>query len=57
MGANDAYEKALELEPTNAQAKSGLDAVKRAIAAEGSASGNDPLGGLGSVFKDPSTLR
>lgn len=53
VGANDAYEKALELEPTNAQAKSGLDAVKRAIAAEGSAGGNDPLGGLGGVFKDP----
>jgi stress-induced-phosphoprotein 1 len=50
VGANDAFEKALELEPSNAQAKSGLDAVKRAMQSQ---AGNDPLGGLGTVFKDP----
>lgn len=54
VGANDAFEKALKLEPTNAQAKSGLDSVKRAMESEArGAGGNDPLGGLGNVFKDP----
>lgn len=51
MGAHDAFEKALEIDPANAQAKSGLDAVKRAIDSESrGAGGSDPLGG---VFKDP----
>lgn len=55
MDAVDAFEKALELEPTNTQAKSGLDAVKRAIEAEARADGvtGDPSGGLGSMFNDP----
>lgn len=55
MGAKDAYEEALKLEPTNAQAKSGLKAVERAIQAEadedgatfGGGTANDPMGGLG----------
>ncbi|KAK8198679.1 Hsp90 cochaperone [Zalaria obscura] len=55
VDAVDAFEKALELEPTNTQAKSGLDAVKRAIEAEARADGvtGDPSGGLGSMFNDP----
>jgi len=55
VGANDAYEEALRLDPTNTQAKSGLDAVKRAIDAEARADGlpGDPSGGLGGMFNDP----
>lgn len=55
MGAHDAFEKALELDPSNAQAKSGFDSVKRAIDAEANADGvsGDPMGGLGSMFNDP----
>ena len=51
-GARDAYSKALELEPTNAQAKAGLDAVMRAIDAE-ARGGNNPLGGMANMFNDP----
>ena len=52
MGAREAYEKALELESSNVQAKAGLDAVKRAIDAEAQG-GNDPLGGMSNMFNDP----
>ncbi|KAK8250569.1 hypothetical protein HDK77DRAFT_461272 [Phyllosticta capitalensis] len=47
VNAVEAFEEALKLEPTNAQAKSGLDAVKRAIENE------DSSGGLGNMFNDP----
>ena len=59
VGANDAYEEALKLEPTNAQAKSGLAAVKRAIdaEAEGMGGGDNPLGGLGNIFNDPQLIQ
>ena len=50
--AKEAFEKALELEPTNAQAKSGLESVQRSLDTEGGA-GGDPLGGLGNMFNDP----
>ncbi|OQD72659.1 hypothetical protein PENDEC_c020G01358 [Penicillium decumbens] len=55
LAAHDAYEEALKLEPGNAQAKSGLDAVQRAIQAEATADGiqGDPTGGLGGMFNDP----
>ncbi|KAJ4300003.1 Hsp90 cochaperone [Kalmusia sp. IMI 367209] len=55
VGATDAFEQALKLDANNAQAKSGLDAVKRAIEAEARAdgAGGDPMGGLGSMFNDP----
>lgn len=55
MGATDAFEEALKLDPNNAQVKSGLDAVKRAIQAEAKADGvgGDPSGGLGNLFNDP----
>ena len=58
VGANDAYEEALKLEPGNAQAKSGLAAVKRAIDAEAQADGigGDSTGGLGSMFSDPQLI-
>ena len=55
VGAVDAFEEALKLDPANAQAKSGLDAVKRAIDAETRADGlgGDSSGGLGGMFNDP----
>lgn len=51
LGANDAYEEALKLEPTNAQAKSGLASVSRAMESE--AGGEGPMGGFGNMFNDP----
>ncbi|KAF7714752.1 Heat shock chaperonin-binding domain-containing protein [Penicillium ucsense] len=55
LAAHDAYEEALKLEPGNDQAKSGLNAVQRAINAEATADGvqGDPTGGLGGMFNDP----
>ena len=55
VDAVDAYEEGLKLDPSNAQAKSGLESVKRAIDAEAKADGlaGDPSGGLGSMFNDP----
>lgn len=54
VDATDAFQQALDLDPTNAQAKSGFEAVKRAIEAEAKADGMDPMsGGLGSMFNDP----
>ena len=66
VGAHDAFEEALKLDPANAQAKSGFDAVKRAIDAEAEAdganfppggSGSDPMGGLGNMFNDPKLIQ
>ena len=61
VGANDAFEEALKLDPTNAQAKSGLESVKRAIQAEatqdGAGGGGDPLGGLSNIFGDPQMIQ
>lgn len=59
MGAHDAYEEALKLEPENAQAKNGFAAVKRAIDEEARADGiqGDPLGGLGGMFSDPQMIQ
>jgi len=54
VAALDAFEQAVKLDPNNAQAKSGSEAVKRAIEAEaredGFGGGSDPLGGM---FSDP----
>lgn len=59
VAAHDAYEEALKLEPTNEQAKSGFNAVKRAIDGEAKADGasGDPLGGLGGIFNDPQMMQ
>ncbi|KAJ9301222.1 hypothetical protein DTO271G3_1357 [Paecilomyces variotii] len=59
LGAHDAYEEALKLEPGNDQAKNGLAAVQRAIEAEARADGveGDPLGGLGGMFNDPQMIQ
>ncbi|KAF7131179.1 hypothetical protein CNMCM5793_004229 [Aspergillus hiratsukae] len=55
LGAHDAFEEALKLDPSNEQAKSGFNAVKRAIDAEARADGvtGDPTAGLGGIFNDP----
>ncbi|KAK5705238.1 Hsp90 cochaperone [Elasticomyces elasticus] len=59
VGAVDAYEEALKLDPANAQAKSGLASVQKAIDAEARADGlaGDPSGGLGSMFNDPQLIQ
>jgi stress-induced-phosphoprotein 1 len=59
VAAYDAYEEALKLEPGNEQAKSGLNAVQRAINAEATADGveGDPTGGLGGMFNDPALFQ
>ncbi|EAW10935.1 Hsp90 cochaperone STI1 [Aspergillus clavatus NRRL 1] len=55
LGAHDAYEEALKLDPGNEQAKIGFNNVKRAIDAEAQADGvtGDPTAGLGGIFNDP----
>ncbi|KAL9104506.1 MAG: hypothetical protein Q9163_000537 [Psora crenata] len=50
MGAKQAFEEALKLDPANAQAKSGLSAVERAISADASPDG---AGGPRNIFNDP----
>ncbi|KAI4263857.1 MAG: hypothetical protein L6R42_001019, partial [Xanthoria sp. 1 TBL-2021] len=59
VGANDAFEEALKLDPANAQAKSGLAAVQRAIESEAAAdgAGDGGLGGLGNMFNDPNLIQ
>ncbi|KAI9830546.1 MAG: hypothetical protein M1819_005504 [Sarea resinae] len=59
LGSHDAYEAALKLDPNNAQAKSGLAAVKRAIDAEAREDGigGDASGGLGNLFNDPQLIQ
>ena len=53
VGAKDAYEEALKVEPGNAQAKSGLKAVDDAIAREAQEDGQDADLGLGKVHSPP----
>jgi stress-induced-phosphoprotein 1 len=55
LGANDAYEEALKLDPNNAQAKSGLQSLQRAMESEAGAGG--PMGGLGNMFNDPQLIQ
>ena len=53
----EAFEKALELDPANAQAKSGLASAQRAVEAQsGGGPGGDPTGGLGGMFSDPQLI-
>ncbi|KAL9090956.1 MAG: hypothetical protein Q9159_001699 [Coniocarpon cinnabarinum] len=56
VGAVDAFDEALKLDASNAQAKSGREAVQRAIDAEGGM-GGDPSGGLGGMFSDPNLIQ
>ncbi|KAH9894659.1 hypothetical protein F4778DRAFT_747793 [Xylariomycetidae sp. FL2044] len=55
LGAHDAYEEGLKLDPNNAGLKSSLASVKRAMEQE--TGGADPTGGLGNMFKDPNLLQ
>ncbi|KAI1128771.1 hypothetical protein F5Y10DRAFT_239862 [Nemania abortiva] len=61
VGALDAYEEGLKLDPNNAGLKSSLASVNRAIEQEaggaGGFGGGDPMGGLGKMFSDPNLLQ
>lgn len=51
MAAHDAFEDALKLDPNNAQAKAGIDSLKRAMENEGG--GGNPMASFANMFKDP----
>lgn len=59
VGASDAFDEALKLDANNAQAKSGLAAVRRAIEQEAQADGlgGDASAGLGGMFNDPNMIQ
>ncbi|KAK4144425.1 uncharacterized protein C8A04DRAFT_27882 [Dichotomopilus funicola] len=59
LGAHDAYEEGLKIDPNNAGMKNDLASVKRAMEqdAGGPAGGFDPTGGLGNMFKDPNLIQ
>lgn len=50
-GASDAYEAGLKVDPSNAQIKSGLDSVKKAMESEA------PGAGLANLFSDPNMIQ
>ncbi|PKS08318.1 hypothetical protein jhhlp_005262 [Lomentospora prolificans] len=53
LGAAEAYEEGLKIDPNNAQLKSGLESVKKAIETDG----GDPGAGLANMFNDPNLLQ
>ncbi|CAI4218489.1 unnamed protein product [Parascedosporium putredinis] len=53
LGAADAYEEGLKIDPNNAQLKSGLDSVQKAIETDG----GDPGAGLANMFSDPNLIQ
>ncbi|KAM3533345.1 hypothetical protein MY4038_003352 [Beauveria bassiana] len=61
LGANDAYEEGLKHDANNAQLKSGLASVEKAMQQEASgfpgAGGDDPGAGLSRMFNDPQLLQ
>ncbi|RDA86846.1 hypothetical protein CP532_1436 [Ophiocordyceps camponoti-leonardi (nom. inval.)] len=66
VGANDAYEEGLKLDAANAQLKSGLASVQKAMQQEADRARDTDLphpvdgglnGGLGSVFSDPNLIQ
>ncbi|KID84623.1 heat shock protein STI1 [Metarhizium guizhouense ARSEF 977] len=60
LGANDAYSEGLKLDANNAQLKSGLASVEKAMQNEAGGAGGfgaDPTGGLGQMFKDPNLIQ
>lgn len=57
IGALDAYEQCLKIEPSNAQAKQGLAAVNDAIKREAAEDGQEPDVGLASIFSDPNWMQ
>lgn len=50
-GASDAYEEGLKVDPSNAQIKSGLESVKKAMESEA------PGAGLANLFNDPNMIQ
>lgn len=56
VAALEAYEEALNLDPNNAQAKSGVKSVNEAISREAAADGQADMG-LGQIFQDPNFLQ
>ncbi|KAJ6781569.1 hypothetical protein PWT90_01564 [Aphanocladium album] len=61
LGANDAYEEGLKHDAANAQLKSGLASVEKAMQQEAGggfgAGGDDPAAGLSRMFNDPQLLQ
>ncbi|KAK3382565.1 hypothetical protein B0T24DRAFT_601982 [Lasiosphaeria ovina] len=59
LGANDAYEAGLKIDPNNAGMKNDLASVQRAMEQEASADGpfGDPSGGIGQMFNDPNLIQ
>jgi len=57
VGANDAYEEGLKLDSANAQLKSGLASVQKAMEAPAGGLGADPMGGIGQMFSDPGLIQ
>ncbi|POR31638.1 Heat shock protein STI1 [Tolypocladium paradoxum] len=57
LGANDAYEEGLKHDANNAQLKSGLASVEKAMQQEAGGMGGDPMGGLGQMFNDPNLIQ
>ncbi|KAI0853531.1 heat shock protein [Daldinia vernicosa] len=58
LGASEAYEEGLKHDPNNANLKSSLASVQRAMEQEaGAGLGGDPTGGLGKMFSDPNLLQ
>lgn len=59
VGAIDAYEEGLKLDPNNAGMKNDLAAVQRAVEKETSGAnfGGDPTGGIGAMFNDPTLFQ
>lgn len=57
VGAKDAYETALDKEPTNTMALNGLNSVNEAIEREARADGTTPDMGMGALFNDPAVLQ
>jgi len=55
LAAHDAYEEGLKHDANNAQLKSGLASVQKAMDQEGG--GGDPTGGIGQMFKDPNLIQ
>ncbi|KAL3958620.1 hypothetical protein ACCO45_006782 [Purpureocillium lilacinum] len=57
LGANDAYSEGLKHDANNAQLKSGLASVEKAMQQEAGGMGGDPAAGLGQMFNDPNMIQ
>lgn len=60
VGATDAYEAGLKLDPNNAGMKNDLASVQRAMEQEAGGNnplGGDPTGGIGKMFNDPNLIQ